>query len=71
MNYLVAAIVIAVLWLRLRSTLSLRRRRGLPYPPGPPPKPIIGNALDIPTADQWLKAAEWKKEFGELEGPRY
>lgn len=67
MNYLVVAIVTALLWLRFRSALSSRRRRhGLPYPPGPKPKPVIGNALDIPTTYQWLKAAEWKKDYGAL-----
>jgi hypothetical protein len=27
----------------------LGKKNNLPYPPGPPPKPIIGNALDMPT----------------------
>ncbi|KAH9974526.1 cytochrome P450 [Russula compacta] len=32
----------------IRAIRDRRRRGGLPYPPGPPPLPIIGNLLDIP-----------------------
>ncbi|KAM6490022.1 Cytochrome P450 [Amanita muscaria] len=39
------------------------RKSQPPYPPGPPPKPIIGNALDIPFKKPWLKYLEWSKRF--------
>lgn len=38
----------------------------LPFPPGPPAKPIIGNLLDVPSSDFWLKATEWGKIYGQL-----
>ena len=41
-----------------------RRRRGLPYPPGPPSWPIIGNYLDVPTEKPWVKYTEMYKIYG-------
>jgi hypothetical protein len=34
-------------------------------PPGPPGYPIIGNLLELKSA-QWLKYSEWKKKYGQL-----
>lgn len=44
-----------------------RRRSSLPTPPGPPPKPLLGNMLDMPPADgsPWLKYSEWAKTYGQ------
>lgn len=44
-----------------------RRRRGLPYPRGPPPWPIIGN-LDVPKAKgaPWITYAEMSKKYGDV-----
>ena len=41
-----------------------QRRRGRPYPPGPPPRPIIGNLLDIPKGFSWLSYMQLSKKFG-------
>ncbi|KIJ44585.1 hypothetical protein M422DRAFT_168011, partial [Sphaerobolus stellatus SS14] len=35
-------------------------------PPGPKPKPIIGNLLDLPKDHEWLTHAKWAKQYGEL-----
>lgn len=43
-----------------------RARRRLPYPPGPKPLPLIGNALDIPTVKGFQVFAEWAKQYSEL-----
>ena len=39
-------------------------QKGLPYPPGPPPLPIIGNLLDIPTDAPWIVYADMSKKYG-------
>jgi hypothetical protein len=41
-----------------------KRRRGLPYPPGPPSRPIIGNLLDIPKDAPWSAYADMSKKYG-------
>jgi hypothetical protein len=41
-----------------------KRRRGLPYPPGPPSRPIIGNLLDIPKDTPWTVYADMSKKYG-------
>ena len=41
-----------------------RRRRGLPYPPGPPSRPIIGNLLDFPKDMPWSAYTEMFKSYG-------
>jgi hypothetical protein len=41
-----------------------KRRGGLPYPPGPPSWPIIGNILDIPTDAPWAVYADMSKKYG-------
>ena len=43
-----------------------RIRRGLPYPPGPRPLPIIGNLLDIPKEFSWLSYIEHSKKYGTM-----
>ena len=39
-----------------------QKKRG-PYPPGPKPKPLIGNAFDIPTKDSCQVYLEWEKKY--------
>lgn len=46
--------------------LVSRKNSRLLYPPGPPPKPFIGNALDIPTDMPWVKYLEWSKRLGSM-----
>ncbi|KAH9163803.1 cytochrome P450 [Lactarius sanguifluus] len=43
-----------------------RKRRGFPYPPGPPPLPAIGNLLDVPKLSPWLAYANMSKEYGDV-----
>ena len=51
---------IAALW----AIRDHRRRKGLPYPPGPPSLPIIGNLLDIPKEFSWLAYTRFSKKYG-------
>jgi hypothetical protein len=58
-------VLATTLFFYLLSTFrDQRRRRGLPYPPGPPPLPIIGNLLDIPKESPWAKYASISKQYG-------
>ncbi|KAH9058249.1 cytochrome P450 [Lactarius vividus] len=43
-----------------------RRRRGSPYPPGPPSWPVIGNLLDVPKLSPWLAYANISKKYGDI-----
>ncbi|KAJ7512087.1 cytochrome P450 [Mycena galericulata] len=54
-------IVLKTIWSWSRSAT-----RGLPYPPGPKPKPIIGNMLDIPQSFPWLTYSDWAKQYGDI-----
>jgi hypothetical protein len=48
----------------LQALRDYRRRRGLPYPPGPRPLPIIGNLLDIPMESSWFTYSQLAKKYG-------
>ena len=41
-----------------------RRRRGLPYPPGPTSWPIVGNVWDYPKFSPWSAFADMSKKYG-------
>ncbi|KAH9952755.1 cytochrome P450 [Russula dissimulans] len=45
-----------------------RKRRGLPYPPGPQSWPIIGNLLDVPSQRPWIAYTKMSKRYGEIVG---
>lgn len=55
--------LVAFLAWRLLST-SRPPSRHNPYPPGPPPKLIIGNLLDMPKAKEWIAYHEWAQGYG-------
>ncbi|KAH9051447.1 cytochrome P450 [Lactarius vividus] len=44
-----------------------RRRRGSPYPPGPPSWPVIGNLLDVPKLSPWLAYTNMSKKYGKID----
>lgn len=48
----------------LLSIRDYKRRRGLLYPPGPRPLPLIGNLLDVPNNFSWLTYTELSRKYG-------
>ncbi|THU99237.1 cytochrome P450 [Dendrothele bispora CBS 962.96] len=40
-----------------------RRRKPYPCPPGPPPLPIVGNILDLPSDFPWLTFMQWSEKY--------
>ena len=57
---LVTSLVVAAF---LYYRYSKGKHRRLPYPPGPKPKFMIGNALDIPLTNAGQVYAEWGRNF--------
>ncbi|KAF7374573.1 O-methylsterigmatocystin oxidoreductase [Mycena sanguinolenta] len=57
------ALTIALLSLYLKFFCACQRRQ-LPFPPGPPPYPFIGNFRDIPTKLPWLTYTKWGIQYG-------
>ncbi|TFK68100.1 cytochrome P450 [Pluteus cervinus] len=64
-SLLVGIFFFGVVFLYLRS-----RRFAGRLPPGPKGVSILGNAFDLPTEEQWLTFAKWKKTYGDLVGLR-
>ncbi|KIJ57025.1 hypothetical protein M422DRAFT_102712, partial [Sphaerobolus stellatus SS14] len=46
--------------------LNNRSVSRLPLPPGPKALPLLGNALDLPSTREYLKYAEWGKQYGDV-----
>ncbi|KDQ13185.1 hypothetical protein BOTBODRAFT_175790 [Botryobasidium botryosum FD-172 SS1] len=64
--YLVAFLVFSVALLYFRTTSTRLRYKGLPYPPGPKPEFLIGNARHLPLDQAWLVYTEWKEKYGDI-----
>ncbi|KAI0056406.1 cytochrome P450 [Artomyces pyxidatus] len=59
-------VALVAVFLVYSSFESRRRRKGLAYPPGPRPLPVVGNLFDIPSEYSWLTYAEWAKTYGDV-----
>jgi hypothetical protein len=68
---LIDGAVILSFLIALRTIQGYQRRRGLPYPPGPPGLPLIGNTLDIPSKFPWLAFTEYAKKYGYITSYRF
>ncbi|KAI0057801.1 cytochrome P450 [Artomyces pyxidatus] len=70
MTYTVTIVIdlsaLALFFLLLSLLESQRKRKGLRYPPGPFPLPIVGNLFDIPSERSWLVYTEWGKTYGDI-----
>lgn len=58
---IVAAASVAAL---LAWSLTYKAKSRLPLPPGPKPRPLIGNLLDIPREKNWLAYHKLSEEYG-------
>ncbi|KAF8628133.1 hypothetical protein AX15_004069 [Amanita polypyramis BW_CC] len=43
--------------------LLRQKKQEIPYPPGPPPKPMIGNVLDMSLEKPWVKYFDLSKRY--------
>ena len=41
-----------------------RRMQGRPFPPGPPPLPLVGNLFDVPTVKMWEGYRSLAEKYG-------
>ena len=64
MHLLINALASVLFLYSLTVFRDHKRRRGLPYPPGPPSQPLIGNILDIPKDAPWIEYADMSKKYG-------
>ena len=64
MYLLINALTLSLFIYLLTVFRDHKRRRGLPYPPGPSSRPIIGNLLDIPKGASWVAYADMSKKYG-------
>ncbi|KAI0253713.1 cytochrome P450 [Lactifluus subvellereus] len=59
-------LMLSVLVYLLLALRDHRRRRGIPYLPGPRSWPIIGNLLDAPKQLPWVSYANMSKKHGDV-----
>jgi hypothetical protein len=55
---------VVVLFLVSITVYARRKRRKLPYPPGPKRLPVIGNLLDMPKGSEWVTYKRWGQLYG-------
>jgi hypothetical protein len=66
---LVLTIDVLVLVSSIAAFLAIRdyqKRKGLPYPPGPRPLPLIGNLFDLPKEFSWLTYTRLSQKYGKF-----
>ncbi|KAF8880404.1 cytochrome P450 [Infundibulicybe gibba] len=64
-NSLISLLAVLVVGYIYRCYLqSTNNHSRPPLPPGPKPKLLIGNALDIPTRAAWLTYTKWAETYG-------
>ncbi|KAK7048442.1 cytochrome P450 [Favolaschia claudopus] len=63
LSFILASLVVVGALLLLKGW---NRNPRLPFPPGPEPRFLIGNLLDIPASYPWKTYAEWGKKYGDV-----
>ena len=65
MAWLDALLVALAIGFALRSYFAkLKLPRGVQFPPGPTPLPLLGNALAIDVSAPWITYKEWGNRYG-------
>ncbi|KAG2056804.1 cytochrome P450 [Suillus hirtellus] len=65
-THILASGISCIVALFVVSRLIRRRIYPLPLPPGPPPLPFFGNALQLDTNRPWLTYTVWGKTYGKI-----
>jgi hypothetical protein len=61
--YVVGAAAAGLVYVALVRQVA---RHSLPLPPGPKPRLVIGNLLDIPQEKEWLTYNDWHERYGDV-----
>ncbi|KAI9441772.1 cytochrome P450 [Lactarius indigo] len=62
----VDVLMVSTFFYLLSAFQDYRRRRGLPYPPGPRQWPLIGNLLNAPRQSPWIAYTELSEKHGDV-----
>ncbi|KAK7048410.1 O-methylsterigmatocystin oxidoreductase [Favolaschia claudopus] len=57
---------LAAVFLKIFHKFFYAWKHVLPFPPGPPPRFLVGNSRDLPQKQPWLTYTEWGRRYGEL-----
>jgi hypothetical protein len=63
MSFLLLQLPVALSFACVLFFYTRPKQKG-PYPPGPPPRFLLGNILDFPRYAQWDTFTKWKEQYG-------
>ena len=52
------------------TVYMLLQKKHYNYPPGPKGLPVLGNVLDLPKKEWWVKYRDWSREYSEPRFPQ-
>lgn len=63
-GYAIAVLPVFLYFVAKSFASGKNGKKNLPMPPGPKPKPLIGNMLDIPQVKPWAVYKQWCDTYG-------